>query len=98
MMASQRCADRARNELARTLGSRLFRIRVIQSLDDVEPFRDQLLSQGSPRHLLRSPGFQNDSASSRCLGGSGCRFGRASCKTVWDPHADYRVKYLKRLR
>lgn len=53
MIASQKRADKTRDTLARTLGYKMFRIRVIETLDDVEPFRRQLLRQGFPRRLLR---------------------------------------------
>lgn len=52
MAASQRRADKARDTLAHTLGYRIFRIRVTATLDDVEPFRRQLLRQDFPQHLL----------------------------------------------
>jgi hypothetical protein len=52
MFATQQRADKARNTMARNLGYRMFRLRVRATLDDVEPFRSQLRSQGFPDDLL----------------------------------------------
>lgn len=52
MFALQQKTDMIRNTTARNSGFSLFRIRVNQSLNDVEPFQDQLRKQGFPAHLL----------------------------------------------
>jgi very-short-patch-repair endonuclease len=55
MFKLQQKTDKIRNSTVRNLGYSMYRIRVNNSLDDVEPFREQLRAQGFPEAYLGAP-------------------------------------------